>query len=148
MPEIEIRRLCENDIAAVVELEKEAFGKEAWSENDFLETLKLDYAYYVVACKKELIIGSSGLRNLCGEADITNVVVSPKMRKKGVAEFMLQELMKHAAENLGVQSFTLEVRSKNVPAIKLYEKLGFVTEGVRKNFYTEPADDALIMWKR
>ena len=148
MPEIDIRRLCEKDLDRVTELEKEAFGTEAWTKKDFLDTLKLDYAYYIVACEKELIIGSSGLRISCGEADITNVVVSAGMRKKGVAEFMLRELMRRGSNELGVTAFTLEVRAKNIPAIKLYEKLGFVTEGIRKNFYTDPVDDALIMWKR
>ena len=60
---------------------------------------------------------------------------------------MLLKLMEEGYR-MGVEAFTLEVRKSNEAAIHLYEKLGFVTEGIRKNFYEEPTEDALIMWKR
>ena len=53
----------------------------------------------------------------------------------------------HEAEKEGVEAFTLEVRVSNTPAIKLYEKLGFVNQGIRKNFYQNPVEDAIVMWK-
>lgn len=143
----EFRRMRIDDVHAAAELEAEAFGKEAWKEKDFVETLGLDYALYVVAFENEQLAGICGLRNLCGDADITNVAVSDCHRRKGIARAMLKFLMEES-ETLGVQQFTLEVRAGNTPAIKLYEGLGFVTEGVRKNFYTDPVEDALIMWNR
>lgn len=70
-----------------------------------------------------------------------------RYRKKGFARLLLRELMQKSAAS-GVENFTLEVRESNLPAIRLYESLGFVTEGIRKNFYRNPNENALIMWKR
>ena len=139
--------MTEDDIKMAAELEKKCFGKEAWTEKDFKDSLSLDYALYFVASEKNQIIAMAGLRNICGDADITNVAVEPEYRRKGIAERVLAELM-HKSEETGVRNYTLEVRSKNIPAICLYEKLGFKKEGIRKNFYESPLDDALIMWKR
>lgn len=69
------------------------------------------------------------------------------MRGKGIGKQMLLKLMEEGT-GMGVEAFTLEVRKSNGSAIHLYESLGFVTEGVRKNFYEDPVEDALIMWKR
>ncbi len=143
----EFRRLSIEDIPSVSKLEKETFGSEAWSEKDYIEVLGLSYAYYLVAYEGEKLIGSCGLRNMCGDGEITNVMIVPEERKKGIGEKMLLELMSRTRE-IGVREFTLEVRSQNMPAIGLYKKLGFAEEGVRPNFYTDPADDAIIMWKR
>ncbi len=135
------------DLYEAVMLEKECFGTEAWSEKAFADSLALDYAIYLVASEKDHIIGMAGLRNICGDADITNVAVRSEFRRQGVAEKILIELMRQGMET-GVINYTLEVRSKNIPALKLYEKLGFESEGIRKNFYENPQDDAVIMWKR
>ena len=61
---------------------------------------------------------------------------------------MLTQLISRGEKDFGIKEFTLEVRLSNMGAIHLYEKLGFVSEGIRKNFYEEPVEDALIMWKR
>ena len=143
-----IRRLKKEDAEALSVIESEIFGKNAWTQNDFIETTAIEYAYYLVAeDEKKRIIGACGYRDLCGEADITNVCIIPEMRRRGIAETMLKRLMEHGLEQ-GVRDFTLEVRSKNTPAIRLYEKLGFIPEGIRPSFYEDPKDDALIMWKR
>ncbi|SKB87822.1 ribosomal-protein-alanine N-acetyltransferase [Lachnospiraceae bacterium] len=143
----EFRRLSIEDIPSVSKLEKETFGSEAWSEKDYIEVLGLSYAYYLVVYEGEKLIGSCGLRNMCGDGEITNVMIVPNERKKGIGEKMLLELMSRTKE-IGVREFTLEVRSQNMPAIGLYKKLGFVEEGMRPKFYTDPSDDAVIMWKR
>ncbi|MBQ9551034.1 MAG: ribosomal protein S18-alanine N-acetyltransferase [Lachnospiraceae bacterium] len=145
---LNIRRLKKEDAEELSAVEKEIFGKNAWTKNDFIETTAIDYAYYLVAeAEDKRIIGACGYRDLCGEADITNVCVIPEMRRRGIAEKMLRALMEHGLEQ-GVRDFTLEVRSENSAAIRLYEKLGFIPEGVRPSFYEDPKDDALIMWKR
>ncbi|MGN1170141.1 MAG: GNAT family N-acetyltransferase, partial [Lachnospiraceae bacterium] len=77
----------------------------------------------------------------------TNVAVHPDCRNRGIAGVMLAELL-HRGSLMGIEAFTLEVRAGNGSAIRLYEKAGFVTEGIRKGFYDEPKEDALIMWKR
>ena len=144
---LEIRRMTEKDLEQVTDLEREAFGTEAWKRKDFEDSLKLGYALYLVASEKDQIIGMAGLRNICGDADMTNVAVRSAERRKGIAEKILSELMLRG-EEMGVSNYTLEVRAKNTPALNLYKKLGFECEGIRKNFYENPHDDALIMWKR
>lgn len=145
---LNIRRLKKEDAEELSGIEREIFGTNAWTKNDFIETTAIEYAYYLVAEDESgRIVGACGYRDLCGEADITNVCIIPGMRRKGIAERMLRALIGHGLEQ-GVRDFTLEVRSKNIPAIRLYEKLGFVSEGIRPSFYEDPKDDALIMWKR
>ena len=140
-------RLQKGDCEEVSRLEKIIFGDDAWSTEDFEETLCCDYAYYLVAKDDDEIVGSAGLRNMCGDADITNVLVREDHRRSGIAFDMLNELMKRTVK-IGVRNYTLEVRTGNIPAIRLYEKLGFVSEGVRPGFYEHPKEDALVMWKR
>lgn len=82
-----------------------------------------------------------------GEGNITNVVVAEEARNKGIGTKMLRHLMEEGERN-GLGAFTLEVRVSNAPAIHVYEKLGFLSEGIRPNFYEKPAEDAVIMWKR
>lgn len=93
------------------------------------------------------IVGICGIRKIMGEGEITNVAVLPVYRRCGIAEGMLTRLLEESRAE-GVDDFTLEVRSGNVPAIRLYERLGFVSEGTRPRFYRNPQEDALIMWLR
>ncbi len=144
---LEINRLRKEDVSELARLEKEIFGENAWSEKDFLDTLDLPYAYYLVIREDGELIASCGLRNMCSDADITNVMVSPSKRRRGIGEWMLKTLMEEA-RSIGVINYSLEVRSRNIPARRLYEKLGFIEEGIRKDFYTNPRDDALILWNR
>ena len=72
--------------------------------------------------------------------------VSGDCRREGVAYKMLKQLLERG-HGIGIKDYTLEVRAKNTPAIGLYERLGFVNEGVRPGFYDEPKDDAVIYWK-
>ena len=104
-------------------------------------------ACYLVVLLVDEVVGSCGLRNIVGDGEITNVVTKGTMRGKGIGKQMLLQLLEEGTK-MGVEAFTLEVRKSNDAAIHLYESLGFVTEGVRKNFYEEPTEDALIMWKR
>ena len=143
------RRIKKEDAVTLSEIERGVFGKNAWTVNDFIETVAIEYAYYLVAEERDTgrIVGICGYRDMCGEADITNVCIIPEMRKHGIAYEMLKCLMEYGLDH-GVKDFTLEVRAKNEAAIGLYEKLGFISEGVRPGFYEDPKDDALIMWKR
>lgn len=146
-----IRRMETRDVTAAARLEAEIFSSP-WSEQAFAETLQCDYAYYYVAemageGTAESIVGICGLRSLSGEGEITNVAVAERCRRMGVAGRMLKQVLSKGKE-LGIKDFTLEVRCSNRPAIDLYEKYGFKGEGVRRNFYEKPREDALIMWKR
>ncbi|MCR5627384.1 MAG: ribosomal protein S18-alanine N-acetyltransferase [Lachnospiraceae bacterium] len=128
-------------------IEKDIFKKAAWSEQDFEDTLDLSYAFYVTAKRSGRLLGICGLRNLGGDGYISNVSVIANERGKGIAFGMLKYLMEYTAK-VGVEAYTLEVRSKNRAARALYTKLGFEDEGIRKDFYDDPRDDAVLMWKR
>ena len=91
-------RLKNEYCSTLSRLEKEIFGEDAWSEDDFRETLCCDYAYYLVAKDGDEVIGCAGLRNMCGDADITNVFVREDYRRCGIAEEMLKKLMKGSEE--------------------------------------------------
>ena len=149
-----IRRMREEDIPQVVEIEKTAFSRP-WSKSIFKATLLLPYAaYYVAVEDKEeenmepgKIVGMCGVKKIFEEGEISNVAVHPDFRGKGISRKMLNILMREARED-GVQAFTLEVRAGNGIAINLYESLGFRTEGVRRGYYDHPKEDGLIMWQR
>ena len=138
-----------NDCERAAELESEIFGGDAWSAEDFRESLCCDYAVYVVARDAEAnrLVACAGIRNMCGDGDITNVLVDQSYREHGIAERLLLYLMEEG-KAIGVRNFTLEARKSNIPAINLYEKLGFVSEGIRPGFYDNPKEDAIIFWKR
>ena len=143
---MKIIELTEDDVDEVSRIEQDTFSTP-WSRDAFMEMLQCEYAYYVVAKDGDEVLGCCGIRNMCGDGEITNVVVKKEARKKGIGEIMLSELMERS-KKIGVRAYTLEVRESNLPAIELYKKLGFETEGIRKNFYDKPQEDALIMWKR
>ena len=75
------------------------------------------------------------------------MAVAPAYRRQGVAGTMLTQLLEQG-KHRGIESFFLEVRRSNLSARRLYEKLGFCGDGIRKNFYEKPREDAVIMWKR
>ena len=144
--ELVIKPLTEEYVDQVCVLEEEAFSMP-WHRESFLEMIENVNACYLVGIINNQVVASCGLRNIVGDGEITNVVTAADMRGKGIGKMMLLKLMEQGIQ-MGVEAFTLEVRKSNEAAIHLYEKLGFVTEGIRKNFYEEPKEDALIMWKR
>ena len=142
--------MTESDIPRVAELERMIFT-DPWSEKVYRETFAIDGVEYVVATEdkdgKEIIVGAAGVRNIVGTGEITNVMVLPEYRRAGIAGRMIADLIERG-RRLGADEFTLEVRAGNETAIKLYEKLGFVSEGIRPKFYRNPEEDAMIMWLR
>ena len=106
-----------------------------------------DDSVYLVAEKNGRVVGLSGLQIVSGEGEVFNVSVSPDLRRSGIAFEMLKSLLEKGNKK-GCENFTLEVREGNEAARKLYEKLGFVNEGVRPGVYDNPKEDAVIYWKR
>ncbi len=141
-----IREMRDEDVPSVAQIEEKTFSMP-WSEADFRDMIKQDNMTYVLAEIEGKIIGGAGLRNILGDAEITNVAVLNEYRNTGIGYKILTALIEKG-KKIGAEAFTLEVRISNKPAIHLYEKLGFLSEGVRKNFYEKPKEDALIMWKR
>lgn len=150
---ITIRDLRMNDIDRVCELEEEAFSMP-WHKESFIDMVNNPDALYLVAVetvdgdKQEIVLGCAGLLSVVGEGEICNIVVASDRRGEHIGEALVRELLKRAADEYGVTAYTLEVRKSNAPAIALYEKLGFVSEGIRPNFYDRPNEDAIIYWKR
>lgn len=144
--ELLVRPMETEDVSRVAELEREIFSMP-WSEKAFLEEVERQDRLFAVVYQGEQLAGYMGLIPSFEEADITNVAVSPLLRRRGIAEHMLSVVLQWGRES-GINAFTLEVRAGNGAAVALYEKMGFVCEGRRKNFYEKPREDALIMWKR
>lgn len=145
-----IRKMTLQDVDQVHSLEEKAFSMP-WSRQDFLDILENKDALYLVVEEENrpgMVIACCGMRSIVGEGDISNVVVHPDWRKQGIAQQMLTELIRRGEEEFGVEAYTLEVRKSNTDAVNLYSRLGFVEEGIRKNFYERPVEDAIIMWKR
>ncbi len=138
--------MTENDVSAASKLEEETFSMP-WKESDFLEMVKAPYAHYLVAELEGNIVGILGLRELAGEAEITNVAVRKEFKRQGIGRMLVNAAM-DICDGLGIDDVTLEVRVSNDPAIKLYEGFGFKSEGIRPGFYEKPDEDALILWRR
>lgn len=143
---IEIRAMEDKDLKQVVEIEKQNFSRP-WSYLGFQDSIKREDRIYLVATEEERIIGYCGLWIVLDEGEITNVAIDKSYRNRGLGGQLLETLFTFS-KKAKVTSFTLEVRVSNKPAIHLYEKLGFKSEGVRKDFYEQPVEDAIIMWKK
>ena len=139
-----IREMREEDLHQVAGIEAAVFS-EPWSEQGFAESMQNGYTRFAVAEEEGTIRGYCGYIQTFEEACIINVAVAEEYRKQHIAWNMLNWLMELGRLE-GVEHFTLEVRVSNLPAIRLYEKLGFHTEGIRRGFYSCPKEDAAIMW--
>ena len=132
-------------VSQVAELEKICFS-DPWSEKSVAYELTNPLSLWLVAVEGERVAGYVGSQSVMGESDMMNVAVHPDFRRQGVAELLVKELVAALAEK-GNYCLTLEVRSSNAPAISLYEKLDFQQVGLRKNYYRNPKEDALILRK-
>ncbi|MEZ3444175.1 MAG: ribosomal protein S18-alanine N-acetyltransferase [Lachnospiraceae bacterium] len=152
MLEYHIREMQREDLEEVTALEASCFSMP-WRYMDFAEVLANPDRFYLVAEAdsaagvSDRILGGCMLTHIVGEGDISNVAVREAYRNNKIASALLSALLELGTERYGIQSYTLEVRSKNVPARRLYEKYGFVSKGVRPDFYEKPKDDAIIMWR-
>lgn len=146
MSDIIVRKMQPEDLLQVCEIEKDNFSLP-WSEKSFLESMERDDTLFLVALDREEVAGYLGCYCVAGEGEITNVAVKSSYRRQGVGGKLLETLYEEA-KALHTQEFFLEVRESNEAAIGLYSRQGFVKEGVRKNFYEQPVENAVIMWKR
>ncbi len=140
-----IRKLVLEDAPAIAELEKRCFS-DPWSEKSIASEVHNPLAYWLVAEDGGEILGYIGSQSVLDAADVMNLAVSPDHRRKGIGDKLIKALIRHLQEN-GVIALLLEVRVSNAPAIRLYEKLGFVQVGRRPRYYTNPREDALILRK-
>lgn len=139
-----VRKMQPEDLPAVAELEAACFS-EPWSEQAFRDALKQPEALMMTAIGMgNNPMGYCGIYLSADEGEITNVAVHPDHRKQGIADVILTEVLSKAQKR-GAQIIYLEVRESNLPAQKLYEKHGFESCGIRKNFYRKPTEHAIVM---
>lgn len=142
---ITVRPMVMTDVDGVMAVEHDSF-LTPWSRSAFEEELAQNrLARYIVAVENDEIVGYAGTWLVINEAHVTNVAVSGQRRREGIGRLLMQKLMELAREN-DMESMTLEVRVSNAAARHLYEQLGFVEAGIRKNYYSETKEDALILW--
>ena len=135
----------ESHVKQVAELEKICFS-DPWSENSVASELNNPLSVWLVAEENGIVCGYVGSQTVLDETDMMNIAVHPDFRRKGIAAALIAELVRLLKER-GSRILRLEVRESNAPAIALYESLGFAQLGLRKNYYRNPKENALILGK-
>ncbi|MDO4546370.1 MAG: ribosomal protein S18-alanine N-acetyltransferase [Bacillota bacterium] len=146
MADVLVRQAKPGDAEAIYQIEKLCFP-DPWSREAMVYELeKNPRAFYIVAEMGKKVVGYAGLWWIEDEGHITNVAVMPGYRNRKIAEGIIQVMLDFTCEE-GIKHHTLEVRRSNIAAIALYEKFGFQVEGVRKGYYLNNGEDALLMWR-
>lgn len=143
---IEIIPLSIEHMDQVYEIELESFTTP-WRKEDLkLDAINNLLSRHIVAVEGEDVLGYAGMWLILNEAHITNIAVRKAYRQKGIGDMLMKGLEKISREE-NMMGITLEVRINNYGAQKLYLNNGYVVEGIRKNYYRDTQEDALIMWK-
>ena len=142
---MQIRPMTKNDCEQVAAIEAVSFSMP-WSLKAFTDTVEKDNFRYFVADEAGEILGYCGFLFVLDEAEIPNVCVKSSARKQGVGKKMMNALIEEA-KKLGISTLFLEVRESNAAARALYKSLGFIEDGIRKNFYEQPVEHAILMSK-
>lgn len=139
----EIVRLCEKDASTAAEIEKLCFS-HPWSKAIMESEMKSPYAdFFGAFCGGELA-GYIGGRTVAGETEVFNVAVAPGFRRKGIGKSLVEKFIETVRDKK-TEAVFLEVRASNLSAINLYEKEGFVFCGLRKDYYDDPKENAILM---
>lgn len=138
---MEIIELTEKYVKDVANIERECFSRP-WNEASIEAELENDFSRFLIAVENGRAVGYVGLYVLTGEADIVRVAVLPEHRNKGIAKAVLTKSLEYASGEV-----FLDVRESNSTAISLYKSLGFEDTGVRKDYYSDPTENAVLMKK-
>lgn len=142
---IVFRFMREEDIDQVLEIEHASFATP-WSREAFYNELNMNkFAVYIVLEVDQKVVGYCGVWVVIDEAHVTNIAILPEYRGRKFGEALMQNLF-DVARAMGAKSMTLEVRVTNYVAQSMYRKFGFQKGGLRKNYYTDNQEDALVMW--
>ena len=144
---IEIRRLTLADLGSIEQIERRAYPTP-WSRSMFASELAKPSSICLGAFDAETdqLLGYLIISRYVDAWHVMNVAVEPSHRRRGIATALLDRLFELTADD-GRRGYTLEVRVSNTHAIQLYERLGFQGRGIRRGYYTDNREDALIMWK-
>ncbi len=141
-----IRLMDKNDLEQIIELENELFPENPWPESQFLYELNENpYAYIYVIEQEDKIVGYADLWIIYEQAQLANIAVASHMQGNGLGRQLMNQCVQHAIQE-NCENLTLEVRVSNQKAISLYEKSGFISVSIRKNYY-ENGEDAYLMIK-
>ncbi|MGB9803150.1 ribosomal protein S18-alanine N-acetyltransferase [Desulfofundulus sp.] len=144
--ELTFAEMSSRHLDEVLAIEQASFPTP-WSRYAFTyELMHNEFAVYIVVLAGEKVVGYAGMWLVLDEAHVTNVAVHPDYRRRRIGRKLMQELMRRAVM-LGARRMTLEVRTSNHVARRLYTSLGFVERGRRRGYYTDTNEDAVIMWK-
>lgn len=144
---IKLTTMSLDDLDEVLKI-SDASLKESWSLESFSKELSNPLAKYLVAKSHDgKTLGFAGIWTIIDEGHITNIAVHPDYRQKGIGSALVKGLI-DKSNSWGYNAMTLEVRKSNIPAQNLYKKYGFIEEGIRKKYYQDNKEDAIIMWKR
>lgn len=142
---IRIRELTAADVPQIASLEQQCF-RDPWHEASIASELDNPLSLWLVAADGEQIVGYVGSQTVMGETDMMNLAVHPGRRREGIGRLLIERLIPELNDR-GSHCLTLEVRASNSPAQALYEKMGFHQTGLRKNYYRNPKEDAIILRK-
>ncbi|HEX2953326.1 MAG TPA: ribosomal protein S18-alanine N-acetyltransferase [Bacillota bacterium] len=138
--------MCLADLEGVLEIETLSFTTP-WSRQSFLhEILENERAVYLVYKENDKVAGYIGMWVVLDEGHITNLAIHPAYRQRGFGRSLIEHLEDEGRKR-GVRHLTLEVRKTNMPAQNLYRNMGFTSVGVRRQYYLDNKEDAIIMWK-
>lgn len=140
------RKMTKDDVEGVYNIEVQSFSTP-WTRDSIKSELKNRLSNYIVCEIDGKIVGYIGSWIIIDEAHITNVAVDPSYRGRGIGGNLIQSLIEDCKEKY-IKSMTLEVRTSNVVAQSLYKKYGFKPGGIRKEYYSDNREDAIIMWNQ
>lgn len=144
MRTLRFETLEEAYLPAILDIEARS-NTSPWSERSFRNELNHEHGIFLVAIANGSVVGYGGIWLVVDEAHVTNVAVSPEHRRQGIGRRLMVELLERA-KTAGMTCSTLEVRVSNEPAIKLYEDLGYLRTALRRNYYPDNREDAVVMW--
>ena len=145
MTTIELRRLALADLLAIEEIERRSYPTP-WSRSMFASELAKASSICLGAWEGDRLVGYVVNSRYVDAWHVMNVAVDPDYQRRGIATRLLERLFELTRDDQR-RGYTLEVRVSNGDAISLYENLGFVRQGIRRAYYTDNREDALIMWR-
>jgi ribosomal-protein-alanine N-acetyltransferase len=143
--DLEIQRMRRRHVKGIMAIERQVYPRP-WSPNLFLsEMADMRNRTYLVAKLGKDVVGYGGIMSYGDEAHITTIAVDPKHHRRKIGTRLLYELIQEGMR-MGAQAVSLEVRVSNWGAQRLYGRFGFRPVGIRKGYYQETGEDALVMW--
>jgi len=144
MKTLRFEPLQESHIPAILEIEKAA-NSAPWSERSFKNELDHKHGVFLVGILQGNVVAYGGVWMVVDEAHVTTIAVAEEQRRQGIGQRLMIELMEKA-KKAGMVCSTLEVRASNEAAIKMYEKFGYIVTAIRRGYYPDNKEDAVVMW--